>query len=118
MLHIQTNTACLTLQATTVAADLGGYLLLQNEAGARRPSSHPATEEQRREYAVLRAASCAAQAAVRAAEEETQGILASRQRQEQGTQLVATSFYDVTRLKVQRGRGVAGCSCVAAAAGG
>ncbi|KAL4859287.1 Dynein regulatory complex subunit 7 [Chlorella vulgaris] len=88
--------------------DLGGYLLLQNEAGARRPSSHPATEEQRREYVALRAASGAAQAAVRAAEEETQGILASRQRQEQGTQLVATSFYDVTRLKVEDSEGVEG----------
>ena len=36
---------------------------------------------------------------MRGAEEETRRILASRQRQEQGT-LVETAFYDATRVKV------------------
>jgi hypothetical protein len=121
--HTHGCLACMPLAVTGGCcrlADLGGCVL-EHGAGppAERGSEGPGGEEwpgqsageaQRRGCAALCAASAAAQAAARAAEEETRAILASRQRQEQGMQLVGTAFYDATRVKVGQG-GPTGCVC-------
>lgn len=90
-------------------ADLSGNALQDGVCPLTQPGrcawapSRGGDEARRAEGTALRSSCVAAQAAARAAEEETRAILASRQRQEQGTQLLGTAFYDATRVKVGLG---------------
>lgn len=88
-------------------AGLDGELLEATGAPADEPACPP--DQQRREYATLRAAAHAAQAAVRAAEAELADILQARQQQEQSATLVA-AHYDAPRLQV--GAQLVGLGCI------